>query len=362
MKINYNNFTKMHEPMKEELLECYKNVFDSQWFIQGNELKKFEENFAKYCGVEHCIGVGNGLDALRLILEAYDIGKGDEVIVPSNTFIATVLAISYVGATPVFVEPELDTLLINPELIEEKITNKTKAIMVVHLYGRIADMIRINEIAKKYDLKVFEDAAQAHGVTLNEIKAGAWGDAAGFSFYPGKNLGALGDAGAVVTKDKIIGDKIRALSNYGSFTKYHHDYKGANSRLDELQASFLSVKLNYLDKWTKERKEIADIYYKQINNPKICLPGYTENNVYHIFPVFSKLRDELQHYLEEKGINTLVHYPIPIHLQKAYEDMGCKEGMFPIAEEICKTELSIPLYPGMTQEEVDYIIKCINEF
>lgn len=362
MNINYTDFGRMHEPMKEELLQAYQEVFESQWFIQGKKLEQFEKQFAEYCGTNYCVGVGNGLDALRLILEAYDIGAGDEVIVPSNTFIATVLAISYVGATPVFVEPDMDTFLINPNLIEEKITDKTKAIMVVHLYGRLAEMERINEIAHKYGLKVFEDSAQAHGVERKGRKAGAWGDAAAFSFYPGKNLGALGDAGAVTTNDKFIAEKIRALGTYGSKQKYKHDYKGYNSRLDELQAAFLSVKLAYLDAWTKERKEIAAKYYEGICNSKLYLPKYTEENVYHIFPVLCDNRDELQAYLEQKGIHTLVHYPIAIHLQEAYKDMGMPVGSYPLAEKICASEVSIPLYPGMMEEEIQYVIDCLNEF
>lgn len=362
MKINYTDFGKMHKPIEDELLKCYKDVFESQWFIQGKKLEQFEKDFADYCGTDYCVGVGNGLDALKLILEACEIGEGDEVIVPSNTFIATVLAISYVGATPVFVEPDMETLLINPDLIEEKITDKTKAIMVVHLYGRLADMEKIMSIAKKHNLKVFEDSAQAHGVEKNGIKSGAWGDAAGFSFYPGKNLGALGDAGAVTTNDKELAEKVRALGNYGSKVKYKHEYKGVNSRLDELQAAFLSVKLKYLDKWTQERKNIAKKYYDGINNSKIYLPKYVEENVYHIFPVLSDMRDELQKYLEEKGIHTLIHYPTAIHLQEAYKDMNMGKGAYPMAEKICESELSIPLYPGMTEEEIQYVIKCLNEF
>jgi len=362
MKINYTDFGKMHKPMEEELLQCYKDVFESQWFIQGKKLEQFEADFAKYCGTDYCIGVGNGLDALRLILDACDIGEGDEVIVPSNTFIATVLAISYVGATPVFVEPDMDTFLINPKLIEEKITARTKAIMVVHLYGRLADMESIMAIAKKHNLLVFEDSAQAHGVEKNGIKAGAWGDAAAFSFYPGKNLGALGDAGAVTTNNKEIADKVRALGNYGSKVKYKHEYKGVNSRLDELQAAFLSVKLRKLDEWTMERKEIAKKYYAGINNEKLYLPKYTEENVYHIFPVLSDKRDELQKFLEDRGIHTLIHYPTAIHLQEAYKDMKLERGAYPLAEKICDSELSIPLYPGMTEEEIQYVIQCLNEF
>lgn len=362
MKVDYSDFGRLHAPIEHELFQCYQEVYEKQWFIQGEKLKNFEKDFARYCGADYCVGTGNGLDALRLILMAYDIGEDDEVIVPSNTFIATVLAISYVGATPVFVEPDPATLLINPELIEGKITEKTKAIMVVHLYGRLAEMGKINAIAEKYSIKVFEDCAQAHGVALNGKKAGSWGNAAGFSFYPGKNLGALGDAGAVVTNDADIADKVRALGNYGSLIKYKHEYKGVNSRLDELQAAFLSVKLKCLDQWNTERKKIALLYYKEINNPKIRLPLYTDNNVYHIFPIFSEERDELQKYMEKKNIHTMIHYPTAIHLQKAYKDLGFKEGDYPLAEKICATELSIPLYPGMKLEEIQYIIECINSF
>lgn len=362
MDIKYTDFERMHKPIEKELEQCYKEVFDSQWFIQGRKLEQFEREFAEYCQTDYCVGVGNGLDALRLILQACDIGEGDEVIVPSNTFIATVLAISYTGASPVFVEPDISTLLINPDLIEEKITSRTKAIMVVHLYGRIAQMEKIMDIAKKHKLKVFEDCAQAHGVIRNGIKAGAWGDAGAFSFYPGKNLGALGDAGAVTTSNKELAEKVRALGNYGSRIKYKHEYKGVNSRLDELQAGFLSVKLKYLDKWTQERKEIADKYYNGINNEKIKLPSYTKENVYHIFPVLADNRNQLQKYLEEKGIHCLIHYPTAIHLQEAYRDMGLKRGAYPLAERICDTELSIPLYPGMTDGEIQYVIDAINEY
>ena len=362
MNINYTDFYRMHKPLQKELEQCYEEVFESQWFLQGEKLKQFEKSFADYCGTKYCVGVGNGLDALRLILMAYDIGAGDEVIVPSNTFIATVLAISYAGAMPVLVEPDIETLLISPEQIEQKITDRTKAIMVVHLYGRLADMDRIIPIARKYNLKIFEDCAQAHGVGIHGVKAGAFGDADAFSFYPGKNLGAFGDAGAVVTSDEQIASKVRALGNYGSYIKYQHEYKGVNSRLDELQAAFLSVKLQHLEQWNQERKWIAEQFYKGINNSLISLPLYTENNVYHIFPILSPKRDKLQQYLEEKGIYTLIHYPIAIHLQKAYRDMGYKKGDYPLAEQICETELSLPLYPGMKQEEINYIINCVNEF
>lgn len=362
MNIKYTDFERMHAPIKSELLKCYTDVYESQWFIQGKKLGQFEEEFAKYCGAKYCVGVGNGLDALRLLLQAYGIGEGDEVIVPANTFIATVLAITYEGATPVFVEPDEQTLLINPQLIEEKITDKTKAIMVVHLYGRIAAMDQIMPIADKHGLFVFEDSAQAHGAELNGVRAGNWGDASAFSFYPGKNLGALGDGGAVTTNNQEIANKVRALGSYGSRIKYKHEYKGINSRLDEMQAAFLSVKLKKMDEWTEERQQIAKQYYAGINNAKIVLPEFTENNVYHIFPVFCEKRDELQAYLQEKGVFTLIHYPTAIHLQEAYKDLNMAEGTFPITEHICATELSIPLYPGMLQEEIDYVIKCINEF
>ena len=362
MTIKYTDFYRMHKPLQEEFAQCYEEVFDSQWFLQGEKLKRFEECFADYCGTKYCVGVGNGLDALRLILMAYDIGAGDEVIVPSNTFIATVLAISYTGATPVLVEPDIETLLISPEQIEQKITNRTKAIMIVHLYGRMADMDKIVPIARKYNLKIFEDCAQAHGANIHGIRAGAFGDAGAFSFYPGKNLGAFGDAGAVVTSDEQIASKIRALGNYGSYVKYQHDYKGVNSRLDELQAAFLYVKLQYLEQWNQERKQIAEQFYQGLSNSLITLPLYTKNNVYHIFPILSPDRNRLQDYLEKKGISTLIHYPIAIHLQKAYQDLGYKKGDYPLAEQISETELSLPLYPGMKKEEIDYIINCVNAF
>ena len=362
MEIKYTEFNRMHEPLRDEFLQCYKEVFDAQWFIKGSKVKKFENEFAEYCGTKYCVGVGNGLDALQLMLRACDIGEGDEVIVPSNTFIATVLAVSYVGATPVLVEPTLEHLEIDPERIEEAITEKTKAIIAVHLYGRMADMTRICAIAQKHDLMIFEDTAQAHGAKHAGKKAGSFGNASAFSFYPGKNLGAFGDAGAIITDDKEIAEKMYAIGNYGSLKKYDHIYKGINSRLDELQAGFLSIKLKYLDKWNNERVRIARDYYDKIKNNKIRLPKYTEENVYHIFPVFCDEREELKKYLEHNGINCQIHYPTAIHLQKAYSDMNKMQGDFPIAEKICATELSIPLYPGMSKEEIQYIIDTINKF
>lgn len=362
MDIAYSNFKKMHEPLDAEFKKCFEEVYDSQWFIHGKKLEEFEQEFAEYCGAKYCVGTGNGLDALQIMLKACNIGPGDEVIVPSNTFIATVLAVSYVGAVPVMVEPTLEDLVIDPDKIESAITDKTKAIIAVHLYGRIADMDKICSIAQKHGLLVFEDTAQAHGVMHNGKMAGTFGTVGAFSFYPGKNLGAFGDAGAVITDDKELAEKMRAIGNYGSTKKYQHDYQGVNSRLDEFQAAFLSVKLRALDDWTKERIRIADIYYNNIANPKIRLPKYTKENVYHIFPVFCEEREKLQEYLEEKGIHTLIHYPTPIHLHKAYADMNKKKGDYPIAEKICETELSIPLYPGLEENEIEYIVDALNAF
>lgn len=365
MKIPFVSFETMHSEIRDQLDNVYKSVMDNNYFIQGQVCKRFEEEFAEYCGLKYCIGVGNGLDALMLILRAMDIGSGDEVVVPSNTYIATALAVSYVGATPVFVEPEISTFNIDPTLIEEKINEKTKAIIAVHLQGRPADMDAINAIAQKYGLKVIEDAAQAHGARYKGQRVGSLGDAAGFSFYPGKNLGALGDGGCVTTNNKEIADKVRALGNYGSDYKYHHIYKGCNSRLDELQAAFLSVKLKQLDKWNAERRRIADRYLKEIKNPLILLPVSSDSryeHVYHVFVIRCDARDELEAYLNKNGIGTVKHYPVPMHLQGAYADLNLPEGSLPIAEKISKTVLSIPMYYGMTEEQVLYVIQRINDF
>lgn len=364
MEIKYLDLQNMHNEIKDELDEAYIRVMTKEWFIQGEECNKFEKEFAMYCGASECVGVGNGLDALMLILKAMEIGQGDEVIVPANTFIATALAVSYVGAKPILVEPDEKTYTIDINKIEEKITRKTKAIIAVHLYGHIADMQEICNIARKYNLKVIEDAAQAHGAEYNGLKAGVLGDAAGFSFYPGKNLGALGDGGAVVTNDKALAKKVRMLGNYGSDYKYHHIYKGNNSRLDELQAAFLRVKLPYLNKWNEERRRIAKRYCDEIRNEKIILPEVADSvkHVYHIFAIRCEQRDELENYLKERGIATNKHYPIPIHLQDAYIDLNITKGSYPIAENIARTELSIPLYYGMKESEIDYIIQTLNQY
>lgn len=364
MKIPFVSFEVMHKEIESKILEKFKEVYEKNWFIQGEEVQKFEEEYAAYCGVKYCVGCGNGLDALFLPLKAYGIGEGDEVIVPSNTFIATALAVSYTGATPVFVEPKIDTFNINPKEIEKKITNKTKAIMAVHLYGQPAEMEQILEIAKKYDLKIIEDSAQAHGATYKGKRTGSLADAAGFSFYPGKNLGALGDAGAMVTNDKELADKVRALGNYGSDYKYHHIYQGNNSRLDEVQAAFLRIKLQELDKWNQERNRIAKRYLTEIDNPGVILPVTEKEctHVYHIFGIRCEKREELEKYLNEKGIGTNKHYPIPMHLQGAYEKLQIPKGALPIAEEISATQLSIPMYYGMTEDEISYVIDAINQW
>ena len=364
MKVPFSTFDRMHESMNDELKGAFDRVLQSGWFIQGKECEAFEREFAQYCNTEHCIGVGNGLDALNLILRAMGIGKGDEVIVPSHTFIATALAVRYAGATPVFVEVHEDTCLLNENLIEGAITEKTKAIMVVQLYGQMAQMDKIMEIAKRHQLFVIEDAAQAHGAMNHGKIAGSVGDAAGFSFYPGKNLGALGDAGAVTTNNEELALKVRALGNYGSTEKYVHKYEGVNSRLDEMQSAFLREKLRKMDEWTEERIRIANKYYAGIKNPKILLPtvGKDNKHVYHIFAIRCAQRDDLQKYLEENGIGTVIHYPTAMHLQEAFHELGYQEGSFPIAERIAKTELSLPLYIGMTDEEIDYVIDILNRF
>lgn len=364
MKVPFVSFLPMEQELNNELRAAFDRVLKRSWYIEGEEDKNFEKEFAEYCSTKYCIGVGNGLDALMLALKALEIHEGDEVIVPSNTYIATALAVTYVGATPVFVEPDIRTFNINPAKIEEKITSRTKAIMPVHLYGQPCDMEPIMEIAKKHNLFVVEDCAQAHGATYKGKKIGSFGDAAGFSFYPGKNLGALGDAGAVVTDNKELADKVRALGNYGSDYKYHHIYKGNNSRLDELQAAFLSVKLSILDKMNEERRRIANRYLKGIKNPAIILPFVPDYAVpvWHIFGVRCERRDELEKYLNDNGIGTNKHYPIPMHLQECYKDLGYKKEDLPIAEEISETELSLPMYYGMEDAQINFVIETINSF
>ncbi len=361
--IKFLDMNPMHDKIKKEILKSIEKVYDSNWYILGEEVEKFEEEFAKYCSTKYCIGVGNGLDALHLILRGYNIGKGDEVIIPANTYIATALAVSYAGATPILVEVNEKTYNIDYSLIEKAITNKTKAIIVVHLYGQPCDMDNINKIAKKYNLKVIEDNAQAQGALYKGKKTGSLFDAAGISFYPGKNLGALGDAGCITTNDKILADKIRSLRNYGSSKKYYNDYKGFNSRLDEMQAGILRVKLKYLDEWNQERKDIAKIYMENIDS-EIILPYVLEDTspVWHQFVIRSQKRDELQEYLKQNSIDTMIHYPVPIFKQKAYSEMKFLEKDFNITSDICDTILSLPIYPYIDKEDIKYICNVINKF
>lgn len=364
MKIPFVSFLPMEKELDKDLRAAFERVYTRSWYIEGVEDEGFEKAFAEYCGTDYCVGVGNGLDALVMALKGLGVGTGDEVIVPSNTYIATALAVTYVGAIPVFVEPDIRTFNINTALIETAVTDKTKAIMPVHLYGQSCDMDPILEIAKKHNLFIVEDCAQAHGATYKGKKIGTFGDAAGFSFYPGKNLGALGDAGATITDNKELADKIRAYGNYGSDYKYHHIYKGNNSRLDEMQAAFLAAKLPYLERMNMERRRIAQMYLDGIKNPEVVLPFVPDYTVpvWHIFGIRCKRRAELEKFLNVKGIGTNKHYPIPMHLQDCYKDLGFKRGDFPIAEEISATELSIPMYYGMTDEQIQYVIDCINEF
>lgn len=364
MNVPFVSFKPLEKELDSQLRAAFNRVLENSWYIGGKEDEMFEQAFAAYCHSNYCVGCGNGLDALMLPLRALNIGAGDEVIVPSNTYIATALAVTYVGATPVFVEPDIRTYNIDPAKIEEKITPATKAIMPVHLYGQPCDMDPILAIAKKHDLYVIEDCAQAHGATYKGQIIGSFGDGAGFSFYPGKNLGALGDAGAFVTNDKSLAEQVRALGNYGSDYKYHHIYKGVNSRLDELQAAFLSAKLPLMEKVNENRRQIAEKYLTGIKNPNVILPYVLPETVpvWHVFAIRSNKRDALAEYLTQKGIGINKHYPIPMHLQECYKDLNILEGALPIAEEISATQLSIPMYYGMTDEEVQYVIDAINAF
>ncbi len=365
IQIPFADFCPMHQEIRNGLDEAYRRVMDKSRFIQGEELSLFEQEFAAYCGTKYCVGTASGLDAIYLILRAYGIGPGDEVLVPANTFIATALAVTYAGAVPVFAEPDIRTYNLDPQRMEERITNRTKAVITVHLQGRTADMDAIHAAARKHGLLVIEDAAQAHGAAYKGKRAGSLSDAAAFSFYPGKNLGALGDGGCVVTDSRETADRVRALGNYGSDYKYHHIYQGTNSRLDELQAAFLRVKLRYLDKWNRERKRIAAKYQRGIVSPDIILPlpdSEEYSHVYHVFAIRHEKRDELEAYLNAHGAGTVRHYPIPVHLQKAYESLGYVPGDFPVAEKISSTVLSLPLYYGMTERETDTVIRLVNRF
>lgn len=352
-----------YRELRTELDAAYKKVMDSGWYILGVEVAAFEREFAEYCGVRHCIGVGNGLDALHLILRAYGIGRNDEVIVPANTYIATWLAVTYAGATPVPVEPDERTYNLDPSRIEAAITKQTKAIMPVHLYGQAADMDPILDISRQFGLKVIEDAAQAHGALYKGKRAGNLGDAAGFSFYPGKNLGALGDGGAITTNDNSLADTVRSLRNYGSEKKYVNDSLGFNSRLDELQAALLRVKLTHLDAWNERRCRTALKYSDLLLRSNIVLPYVPEcaKPVWHLYVISVEERNRFQNYLAERGIGTLIHYPIPPHLQKAYGNLGYSAGDFPITEKMAAHVISLPMGPHMSEVEVKYVVNVIRE-
>ena len=361
-------FLDMKSPyreLKQELDDAYRRVMESGWYILGEEVEAFEHEFAAYCVVRYCIGLGNGLEALHLILRAYGIGAGDEVIVPSNTYIATWLGVSYSGARPVPVEPDARTYNLDPNRVEAAITPRTRAILPVHLYGQPADMDPLMALADKYNLKVIEDAAQAQGASYKGRASGSLGHAAGFSFYPGKNLGALGDAGAVVTDDETVAEQVRMLRNYGSKIKYYNDLKGYNSRLDEMQAAFLRVKLTHLDEWNQRRTKLAACYLRDLADlPDLVLPRSLDeaDPIWHIFPVLHPKRDDLQKHLKSKGVNTLIHYPVPPHLSGAYGDLNMSAGAFPIAEQIASSELSLPIGPHLSLEDAEYVVGSVREF
>jgi dTDP-4-amino-4,6-dideoxygalactose transaminase len=365
MQIPYLNLHPQQEAIKPALLRAAEAVIDSGWYILGKNLETFEEQYALFTGVKYCKGVANGLDALTLALRALNIGPGDEVIVPSNTYIASWLAVSNTGATPIPVEPRISTYNINPDLIEAKINSKTKAIMPVHLYGQCCEMEGILNIARKFNVAVVEDNAQAQGAKFKEVNTGSFGIVNATSFYPAKNMGALGDAGAVTSNNENLIKIISVLRNYGSEKKYHNEVQGMNSRLDEMQAAFLSVKLPHLASWNNERIVKAKHYHEQLKGVgDLILPAVARyaTHVYHIFMVRTARRDALQEYLNKNGIGTLIHYPVPPHLQKAYSEFNYSKGSFPIAEIIAKTSLSLPLYPGLKNEEIDYVCDTIKKF
>ncbi len=369
--IPFLDLKEINHQYADELKQAASEVIDSGWYLLGDRLNRFEENLSKYIGTNHAVGVGNGLDALRLILRAWmEMGyleEGDEVIVPANTFLASVLAISDNGLKPVFCEPDISTYNLDFDKVEECITDRTKAIMVVHLYGRACWSQKLENLADRYDLKIIEDNAQAIGAEWEGVKTGALGDAAAFSFYPGKNLGALGDSGAVTTDDKELAELVRALGNYGSKEKYRHDYKGLNSRMDEIQAAFLSIKLKYLDDENQQRRNVAHKYVKEIENPEITLPYTTsdslltdKSHVWHLFPILHPNRDKFQHYLKENGVQTLIHYPIPPYKQKAYKEYS--ENVFLISERIHKEELSLPISPVLVKTDINKTVSLINAY
>ena len=361
--IKFLDLKSVNERFRAEMDAAAKRVLDSGWYLLGRECESFEREYAAWCGVRHCIGCANGLDALKLIIQAYGFGPGDEIIAPANTYIASLIAISANGCTPVLVEPDIGTYLIDPERIEERITSRTKAVMVVHLYGRAMDMTKIWEIAKKHGLKVIEDSAQSHGAVFDGRRCGNLGDSSGFSFYPGKNLGCLGDGGCVTTNDDELAAKVRALRNYGSDVKYHFPYRGTNSRLDEIQAAFLRVKLPHLDTDNAIRRHIAERYCAELNNPFVELPQLPPEPgrcVWHVFPVRCRNRDAFQQYLSGRGVQTVIHYPIPPHRQPAYTEWH--ELKLPITEKIHNEIISLPISPVMNDSDIDAVVDVVNKY
>ncbi len=365
MQVPFLSFEKTHQPHKQALMRAMERVLDSGWFIMGKELANFEQLYADFSNTKASVGVANGLDALHIALKVLGIGQGDEVIVPSNTYIASWLAVSQVGATPIPVEPNQKTYNIDPLLIEKAITSRTKAIMPVHLYGQSCEMGEIMRIAQKYNLYVVEDNAQAQGAICDGQKTGSFGHINATSFYPGKNLGALGDAGALTTNDLELAQKAKIYRNYGSEKKYHNQEKGINSRLDELQAAILAEKLPILSEWTTERNQLAQFYTDNLAGIEgLILPQLATNatSVYHLYVIRCQKRDELQQFLAQNGVGTLIHYPIPPHLQPAYVELGYQQGDFPLAEELARTSLSLPLFVGMSEAQIQHVCNIIHNF
>lgn len=360
--ISFSGLLEQYQGIENEISSAVDRVLRSGWYILGKELEDFEGKFANYCGVEYAVGCASGTEAIALALMSLDIKGGDEVITVPNTAVPTVSAISMVGATPVFVDVD-DYFLIDTKKIEKAITKKTRAIMPVHLYGQMADMDEITEIARKYDLAVIEDACQAHGAEYKSKKAGSIGDIGCFSFYPTKNLGCLGDGGAVTTSSKTIYERLSMLRNYGQVKRYHHSIKGINSRLDEIQAAILSVKLKYLDKWNEERRKVAYLYRELLNDS--CISPVEKESCYHVFHLFViriEGREGLQAYLKKEGIDTLIHYPVPVHLQEAYEDLEYKIGDFSVTERFAQEILSLPIHPNLSEDDIRRVCKKICEF
>lgn len=365
MKIPFLDLKAAYFELQTEVDRAYHRVVESGWYILGEEVEAFESEFAAFCGTDHCIGVGNGLDALILILRGYGVGPGDEVIVPANTYIASWLAISYVGATPIPVEPDPQTWNIDPDRVAGAITPRTRALMAVHLYGQPAQMDVLCSLGREHGLKVIEDAAQAHGARFGGVRTGGLGDAAGFSFYPGKNLGALGDGGAIVTNDGELADRVRVMRNYGSRKKYYNEVKGFNSRLDSLQAAFLRVKLPVLESWNSRRVEIAGQYLAGLTGvPGLALPKIAPKAqpVWHLFVIRHDRRNMLQDYLAERGVATLIHYPVPPHLSGAYSERGFVRGCFPVTEALAESVLSLPIGPHLTRAAATAVIEAIRAF